>query len=247
LRTVIILLAVVVLLLIIRTLSRQTSRNLKKLGLWLAAALGGAVFLFLLATGRLHWIFALIAAALPVLYRLIPLIRYIPLLRNLYRRYQASQVGTAGQTSTVQSRFLRMILNHDSGEMDGEILEGQFKGMRLQQMELELLVSLLQPYQDDPDSLSLLMAYLDRMHPEWREQAGGDESSYDNRYSSDEVSKKMSENEAYEILGLSPGASKDDIKSAHRRLMQKLHPDHGGSTYLAAKINLAKDVLLKIK
>ena len=180
---------------------------------------------------------------------MLPLIRYVPLLRNLYRRYQARQTGAAGvatgQTSTVQSRFLTMTLNHDTGEMDGEVLEGQFKGFRLQQLNLEQLFSLLQDYQQDQDSLSLLMAYLDRNHPEWREQAGGDESSFDNKQSNNTASRKMSEDEALEILGLEHGASKQEIKLAHRRLMQKLHPDHGGSTYLAAKINLAKDVLLK--
>ena len=249
-RTVIILLAIVAVLLIIRVLYRQSSPDLKKIGLWLATALGGGLLLFLLATGRLHWLFALGAAALPVFYRLLPLIRYVPLLRNIYRRYQARQAGTtgaaaSGQTSTVQSRFLRMTLNHDTGEMNGEVLEGQFKGLSLKQLNLEQLCSLLQDYRQEQDSLSLLMAYLERVHPEWREQAGNYESAYNNKESYDITNQKISEDEAYEILGLESGASKQEIKSAHRRLMQKLHPDHGGSTYLAAKINLAKDVLLK--
>ena len=131
-RTLIILIAIIVLLLIARFLYRQSSLDLKKVGRWIFIVLGGGLFLFLLVTGRLHWLFALIAAALPALYRLLPLIRYVPLLRNLYRRYQAGQQTASGpstgQTSTVQSSYLRMTLNLDTGDMDGEVLLGQFKG-----------------------------------------------------------------------------------------------------------------------
>lgn len=249
-RTLIILIAIIALLLIARFLYRQSSLDLKKVGRWIFIVLGGGLFLFLLATGRLHWLFALVAAALPALYRLLPLIRYVPLLRNLYRRYQTNQQNASGpatgQTSTVQSSYLRMSLNHDTGDMDGEVLLGQFKGLQLQNLSLEQLLALLGECQHDQDSQSLLMAYLDRVHEGWRDKTDQDENYERDQQSRQQQSSsgKMSTQEALEVLGLNAGASEKDITSAHRRLMQKLHPDLGGSTYLAAKINLAKDVLI---
>lgn len=248
-RTLLILIAIVIVLLILRSLAKRSTLNVKKLGRQLLLILAGGLFLFLLATGRLHWLFAVGAASLPVLYRLLPLLRYVPLLRGLYRRYQSRQQGASGagvgQTSTVQSTYLRMVLNHDTGDMDGEVLEGQFKGQWLHDLKLDQLLLLLSECQHDQDSQALLMAYLDRQHENWREEVA-DQTQYEERQRSETSpgAGKMSLQEAYEILGLDARATDKEIIQAHRRLMQKVHPDHGGSTYLAAKINLAKDVLL---
>lgn len=251
-RTLVILLAVIALMWIIRVLLRRSSLDLKKLGSYAVIVLIAVLFLLLLLSGRLNWMFALVAAALPALYRiffrLLPLIRYVPLLRNFYRRYQARQSGASGapggQSSSVQSDYLRMTLNHDSGEMDGEILQGQFQGQRLQALSLPQLLALLQEVQHDQDSLSLLVAFLDRHHQDWHEQADAAHDSHEQDASRHGAGGKMTKQEACEILGLTENADEKEIIQAHRRLMQKLHPDHGGSTYLAAKINLAKDVLL---
>ena len=246
-RTLLILAGLVLLLLIIRFFYRQKSPDLKKLGRNLAIGLAATVFLILLLTGRLHWLFAVIAAAVPVVMRMLPLLRYVPLLKGLYNRYQQKHPGTAGsasaQSSSVRSQFILMTLNHDSGEIDGEVLQGQYAGKQLHELSIEQLFQLLQECQSDNESVSLLVAYLDRVHPDWRDKADAASSSSTNDYS--QSSNEMSVDEAYEILGLQSGASKDEIKKAHRKLMQKLHPDHGGSTYLSAKINLAKDTLLK--
>ncbi|WP_455222878.1 DnaJ domain-containing protein [Kaarinaea lacus] len=242
-RTLLIFIAIVIVLLILRSLARRSTLDLKKLGRQLLLILAGGLFLFLLATGRLHWLFAVGAAALPLLYRLLPLLRYVPLLRSLYRRYQTRQQRTSGasvgQTSTVQSAYLRMVLNHDTGDMDGEVLDGHFKGQWLHEFKLEQLLLLLSECQQDQDSQALLTAYLDRHHENWRDDVTDQE-----QYEAPSGAGKMSQQEAYEILGLDSRATEKDIVQAHRRLMQKVHPDHGGSTYLAAKINLAKDVLL---
>jgi hypothetical protein len=137
----------------------------------------------------------------------------------------------------VQSKYIRMTLNHDSGDINGEVLAGQFKGMTLDQMNLEVL---LQDCQDDEESVALLQAYLDRVYADtWQQQAGtlGQQQTAN-------APSEMSREEALQILGLSSEASEAEIVEAHRRLMQTLHPDCGGSAYLAVKINLARDTLL---
>ena len=147
---------------------------------------------------------------------------------------------SAGQASQVRSNFLAVELDHDTGAMSGEIIAGPLAGTKLDQLELSTLVSLLGEF--DPESRDLLAAYLDRRHPRWREDAQGDAAAGNGGPAR---SGKMSKEEAYQILGLEPGASADEIGRAHRGLMKKLHPDQGGSTYLAARVNEAKDVLLR--
>jgi DnaJ-domain-containing protein 1 len=140
-----------------------------------------------------------------------------------------------------------MTLDHDTGRMEGTILRGRFAGMRLAELgQADLLALLRECRAEDEEGARLLEAYLDRVHPEWRdelagERAGGGGSGAGARSTS---GGDMSVEEAYAILGLSAGADADAIKEAHRRLMVKLHPDHGGSDYLATKINRARDVLL---
>ena len=145
---------------------------------------------------------------------------------------------SSGQTSRVRSAYLEMELDHDSGAMRGRIVAGRHQGANLERLDVKTLAGLLGEM--DEESRALLVAYLDRREPGWREHAQGDTTAPRSA-----ASGKMTEQEAYQILGLQPGATADAIGHAHRTLMKKFHPDQGGTTYLAARINEAKDVLLR--
>lgn len=224
---------------------KLVAAKLRRGALWAVAGL----LLLLAVTGRLHWLFALVGAAAPFVGRLLGLLRYVPLLSQLYSHYQnarsAQAAGVGGNpggpdTSHVRSKYLHMTLDHDSGEMDGEILQGDFQGRRLSQLGLSDLLVLLDKYRaEDSDSAALLQAYLDRYHAGWEDQ--GEQG----REKTDAGGGPMSREEAGQILGIEPDAPREQIVEAHRRLMQKLHPDRGGSDYLAAKINQAKDLLVE--
>jgi hypothetical protein len=147
---------------------------------------------------------------------------------------------SSGQVSRVRSAFLEMELHHDTGVMRGRILAGRYNGTDLDGLDVASLTALLSEI--DEESRSLLMAYLDRREPRWRDDLQDDAAA---RPSRGWGSGKMTEEEAYQILGVQPGATAEDIGRAHRSLMKKLHPDQGGSTYLAARVNEAKTVLLR--
>jgi hypothetical protein len=197
----------------------------------------GIIFVGLLLWGGRH---LLILLALPL---------FLPLLlgsRGIWNRIKAAQGPTPGQTSEVETRFLKVTLDHDSGAISGLVREGDYRGFRLEELELGALVDLWRTCRvEDPQSAAVLEAYLDRTASEtWREMAGEDTDDHTGKGAE---ASAMTKEEAREILGVEAGADAQEILEAHRRLMQKIHPDHGGSNYLAAKINQAKDILLKEK
>jgi len=206
-------------------------------------ALGAVVLLFLATTGHLNWLLALLGALLAVALRLLPLLHFAPLLQRLWRQIRP-QGGARGdpRRSTVDARYVRMWLVHGSGEIDGEVLAGPFAGKRLSALGLADLVNIYRHCRaNDADSAALLQSYLERVYDEeWKTTASTEAGR-----ESPPGRASMTPEEAYAVLALAPGASKDQIIAAHRRLILRFHPDRGGSDYLAAKINQAKDLLLK--
>lgn len=146
-----------------------------------------------------------------------------------------------GSTSTVRSRFFEMSLDHDSGAMRGQVRAGRHAGRDLDDLDERELLELAGEAVSDPESAALFEAYLDRRMPGWRDHVEGDAAAGAGGAAN---TSAMTDEEAYQILGLAPGASDREIRAAHRRLMMRMHPDQGGSTFLAAKINQAKDWLL---
>ncbi|NQX88178.1 MAG: DnaJ domain-containing protein [Halioglobus sp.] len=204
---------------------------------YIKLGLGSILFVtvVLAATGRMHWVGAGVTALLVTARQALPLlIRLFPVLANLRNRGAPS----AGTQSTVETSLLRMQLDHDSGALEGEVLQGTFKGWRLAEMNRQQLEQFHTYCQsEDADSLRLLASYLQQRFP----NEGPFEQQADSQTDSD---GPMSRTQALAVLGLEDGASEEDIVAAHRKLIQKLHPDRGGNDYLAAQINQAKDILL---
>ncbi len=190
-------------------------------------------------TGRLSWLFALIASLLPLIPRFISrLVKILPALQSFIQQFRAARSNKHVQMETL---YIRMILNKNTGEVDGLVLKGHYKGEMLSKLLAEDLLLLLQDcQQNDAESAAMLMAYMDRYNSGWR-NAENNSKDYQGFKPG-----AMSVEEAREILAVKETATREDIIDAHRRLMQKLHPDRGGSDYLAAKINQAKDVLLNV-
>ncbi|MFZ5608433.1 MAG: molecular chaperone DnaJ [Pseudomonadota bacterium] len=220
-----------------RWLATTSPSKVKRLAITL-----GIVFLVMIAfvlvlsgRGAVSWPFLLAAAGLYFRLR-----RAFGLWSSL-GRWSSRRQPSGGQRSTVASAYLRMTLDHDSGTLGGEVVAGLFAGRQLAELtHEELLAKLKELRQADSESARLLESYLDRRWPGWRAAYAGPGDS-----AQPPSQGAMTRDEARDILGLGANPSPQEVRAAHRRLMQKLHPDHGGSTYLAAKINQAKDVLLQ--
>ncbi len=224
----------------------RLARYLKWMGIGIAAVAVIGLFLFPPARELAGLLFPL-ALSLPLLSRV----------RSLIDRHRTPR---GGQSSTVTTEYLRMTLDHDTGTMTGTVLRGRFAGLRIEEIGVGDLLALLRECRAaDEESARLIEAYLDRLYPDWRDElagagrsgaAGGNASGTGagtGAGGARPASSDMTVDEAYAILDLARGATPEQIKEAHRRLMVKLHPDHGGSGYLATQINRARDILLRAR
>ncbi|MFM8615646.1 MAG: molecular chaperone DnaJ [Alphaproteobacteria bacterium] len=218
--------ALFLLFLLLRAFANAPVARVKQLGAVVLASIGAVLLLLGLFTARGQQ-------------TLISLAFFLPLILQWAQRWRTNKRfgGPAPQTgaaNSVETAFLIMTLDHDSGRMTGSVKAGQFAGRDLATLTLPELLALLDECQAaDVDSVALLEAWLDRAHPDWRAEPTAEPRS-----------AAMTREEALEILGLTEGADEDAIRAAHRRLMKTAHPDQGGSAWLAARINAARDLLL---
>lgn len=229
----------------LRRFAIRYSLNQRQFNMLLLVSTVLVIVIVLIVLGRIpvQFIVAPIMLGATFLLRNLPLlIRLVPMLQMFRDRKAKSAYGAAGESgnSVIRTQYLIIELDHHTGAMDGQVLEGEKKGAKLSSLNLEALIALLEECEQDNDSRQVLEAYLDRTHSAWR---GASEKA--SSHSSDSsVESVMSESLALDILGLQAGASRDDIVRAHRGLMQKMHPDRGGSDYLAQRINAARDFLI---
>lgn len=235
-RLILLLAVAITLVVLIRRAQRQPphKRRAAYFQIILGAAVVGVVILTLM--GKMHWLGAAITGLLVVARQMLPLlIRLLPMLGSL--RGQAGSRGS--KQSEVSARILTMTLDHDSGDLSGVVLEGPFKDWLLEELDRQQLDELLAYCQrEDADSAQLLASYLEQRFPD--DETAHERAESDHPHNATGLSRA----EALSLLGLEEGATHDEIISAHRTLIQKVHPDRGGSDYLAAKINEAKDFLL---
>ena len=226
-------LVVIGLVVLVRGLSGADPRVARRVFKWTGIIIGVALLGYLMIMGRLVTALWILGATLPLMMRW-------RALKNMAKNWRGP---TPGQASDIETAYLRMRLDHDSGELDGTVLDGSFRGRQLSELAPADLMALLQECRvNDAQSVSILESYLDRVHgAEWR---GGEGAGGGGQSGAAPGGRAMTVEEAYDILGLRPGAGKDEIREAHHKLMLKNHPDHGGSNYIAARINQAKDLLL---
>ena len=208
---------------------QNMARNIRRTGGIAAIVLA----ILMSVTGRF-------ALAVPLLFVAVSLLR-----GNLggLNPFPGGASKSQGQNSHVRTRTIEMELDHDTGDMEGRVVRGQFSSRTLSSMNESELSQLYKDCEkSDPQAAQLLDAYMNRRFADWQEtnSSGANANGKTRAVSEGPISRE----EAYEILGLENGAGKLEIRRAHRKLMKKLHPDQGGSTYLASKINEAKDLLL---
>lgn len=165
------------------------------------------------------------------------------------REFKGKNNHQSAYQSRVATRYVALVIDQLSGRMSGEVLDGPQRGQPLEQVSTEDLLGLLdRALRDDPSSAEAIEVYLERERQQSVNRPGTGRPSWRGQDASSPASRStdspMVADEARAVLGLGPSASPEEVRAAHKRLMQRLHPDRGGSDYLAAKINEAKSALL---
>lgn len=218
-----------------RGLRGTNPRNLQKTLAIVVGIVAVTILGFFAVSGRMGY-FGWVMLALPLLLRW----------RAVTQAMRNMRGPTPGKNSDIETAYLRMKLEHDSGVLSGTVLQGQFEGRNLEELSFENLLDLLRECRvNDPQSATVLETYLDRVHgADWRGVGGEGATGGDGGGNAAGAGGSMGRDQAYDVLGLAPGATEAEIRDAHRKLLMANHPDKGGSTFLAAQINQAKDVLL---
>ena len=217
---------------LLRVFLNSSPARIRKLLTWAIGSILLALVVFFLYRTSGSFLWTLLFVLLPLFMRLKGIAQQI---RNFTK---TARGPSEGQNSSVQTSFLEMSLDHDSGRMTGSVKKGRFAGNQLEELNLEQLIQLLDEAAGDPKTVALLENFLEINY-------GADWGNQQNTHGSDIHSSEMNINQALEILGLAANPSKRQIIEAHRRLIVANHPDRGGSTFLASQINKAKEVLLQ--
>ena len=237
-RILLIILVIVGVGLLVQWFIRAEPRHIIRSMRWIGLAVVVIAAAVLVATRQFQLLYGLAILLIPWLLRS----------RTLWNRMKTAHGPSPGQASEVRTRFVVMQLNHDTGVMDGVVQEGPFAGRALSALALDDVIALYrEAAAEDEASAQVLLAYLERMHGDaWRERAGAgaEGGAGTSRGGGAPGGGPMGLAEARAILGVGDDATAEEVKQAHRRLMKQFHPDHGGSDYLAARINEAKEVLL---
>ena len=153
--------------------------------------------------------------------------------------FEARSAAVSIQRSTT----VEMALDRASGRRSARMIAGPHAGAVLDTLGLDGCLALLTSCRaTDPVGARLLEAYLDGRSSGWRTAGDADRDAGARRA---RASGGMTEEQAYEVLGLGRGAPRDAVVRAHRTLMKRWHPDQGGTAELAARANEAKEVLLR--
>jgi hypothetical protein len=217
-----------------RVFATAPPETIRRAGYWVVGIFGTVLLGAVLLTGRGAQVLWMLAVFAPL----------------LWRRWQAWRAARrfgsqAADASTVETAMLAMRLDHATGQMSGRVRRGSAAGRELAELTLsELLALLAECRAGDPDSVPLLEAWMDRAAPDWRAADAAYEHTAGGEAPRSPAGGPMTRAEALAVLGLTEGADPAAIRAAHRRLMRAAHPDQGGSTWLAARINQARDLLL---